>query len=281
MNKIYIKIALALLSVAGYMQNIAFASEYTTTTTSSNEEDKQQVSIDHEEAIEAKGIMADALALAKLHAKCPNNYKIYHKEDEEAIIYFKKLSRVDIGKLELTIHNPDSYDDIVNMLWDPNGPKNYDDLFDKGSIFRTYNENLVIVQQHYDGSSGTLDLHCHALASKFQLSEDETAIVFAPSDMSGPGSDSYQTYENTIVESASMSESDIYSEENIKYGKLSQIFVNLVAFFIKKEADCVKITHISSIEHGVPLYVPYDFLELLTIKKMINVINLRDIFKKK
>ncbi|CAD2095772.1 fam-a protein [Plasmodium vinckei] len=281
MNKVYIKIALALLSVAGYMQNIAFASDHAAATTSSNVKDKQQVSIDHEEAIEAKGLMADALALAKMHAKCPKNYRMYHKEDEEAIIYFKKLSNVDIGKLELTIHNPDSYDDIVNMLWDPNGPKNYDDMFDKGSIFRTYNENLVIVQQHYDGPSGTWDLHCHALASKFQLSEDETAIVFAPSDMSGPGSDSYQAYENPIIESASISTPDIYSEESIIGGKLSQIFVNLVAFFIKKEADCVKITHISSIEHGVPLYVPYDILESIIIKKMINVINLRDIFKKK
>ncbi|SCL92284.1 fam-a protein [Plasmodium chabaudi adami] len=281
MNTRYIKIALALLSLAGYMQNIAFASEYAPATISSNEEDKQQLAtnteevkeqsdstseeikeelasileevkqqapITPEEVKEAEDVMDEALDLAKKHVKHTKNYNIYHKEDDEAILYFKRVNFIDIGKLELTIHNPDSYDGIVNMLWDPNGPKNYDNLFDTGSFFRTYNENLAIIQQHYNGPDGKWNLYCHALAKKFQLSEDETAIVFASSDMSGPGN-TYERYENPIVEGASIFKPDIYSEKYIINGKLSQIFVNLMAFFIKKEADCVKITHISSVSN--------------------------------
>ncbi|SCL83059.1 fam-a protein [Plasmodium chabaudi chabaudi] len=367
MNTRYIKIALALLSLAEYMQNIAFASEYAPATISSNEEDKQQLAtnteevkeqldstpeevkeqldstseevkeelsptleevkeqlasileevneqldsvleevkeqepispeevkeqapitpeevkeqapITPEEAKEAEDVMDEALDLAKKHVKHTKNYKIYHKEDDEAILYFKRVNFIDIGKLELTIHNPDSYDGIVNMLWDPNGPKNYDHLFDTGSFFRTYNENLAIIQQHYNGPDGKWNLYCYALAKKFQLSEDETAIVFASSDMSGPGN-TYERYENPIVEGASIFKPDIYSEKYIINGNLSQIFVNLMAFFIKKEADCVKITHISSIDYDAPLYVPQDLLKLLTSQKMVNVIKLREIFKK-
>ncbi|CAD2092902.1 fam-a protein [Plasmodium vinckei lentum] len=277
MNKLYIKIALALLSVTGYMQNIAFASEHAPATISSNEEVKQ-VSIDPEEAKEAENIMTEALAIAQKHAEHTKNYKLYYDKNGAAL-HFKRVNDIAIGKLEFTIPNPDGYADIVNMLWDPNGAKNYDDLFDKGGFYRTYNENLVIVKHHYIGPDNAWNTYCHALAGKFQLSEDETAIVLTSSDMNPDDDGSYEKYENPIVESANKFNYKFNSEKYIRNGELSQMFINIMAFFIKKEANCVKITHISSVDHDLPIYFLQDVHKLFSFKKMINVVNLRDIFK--
>ncbi|SCL92999.1 fam-a protein [Plasmodium chabaudi adami] len=243
---------------------------------------KKQISIDPEEAKEAADVMAEALALAQKHAKHTKNYKLYYMKDEEAILHFKTVNYIDIGKLVFTIPNPDSYDGIVNMLWDPNGIKNYDNLFDKGKFYRTYNENLVILQQRYRNPNKRRVTYCHALASKFQLSEDETAIVFASSDINGPDDDGddYGKYENPIVESANTFNPKFNSEQYIENEKLSQMYINLKAFFIKKENDYVKITHISSIDHDASIYATPDLLKWLTSQKMINAIKLRGIFKK-
>ncbi|SCL83547.1 hypothetical protein PBNK65NY_000499200, partial [Plasmodium berghei] len=152
MNKIYIKISLALLSVTGYMQNMAFASDSTPSPNSPNEtskeildndseDDIQQSSsnpkeVEHllyddpEEAIKAADVISESLAHIHKQIGNINDYKLYSKQDG-AILYFKKFKDTEIGKLELTIPNPDSYDDIVNMLWDPNGAKNFDNSFIK------------------------------------------------------------------------------------------------------------------------------------------------------
>ncbi|CAD2112495.1 fam-a protein [Plasmodium vinckei] len=278
MNKVYIKVALALLSVTGYMQNIAFASEHAPTIISSNVEDKQQVSIDPEEAKEAENVMAEALALAQKHAEYTQNYKLYYNQNG-VTLHLKNFNDTEIGRFEFTIPNPDSYADIVNMLWDPNGPKNYDDLFDKGSFYRIYNEKLAIVQQYYIGPEDTWNTYCQALAGKFQLSEDETAIVLTSSNMNPDGDTSYEKYINPIVESANKFNPKFNSEIYTRNRALPQMYINLMAFFIKKEADYVKITHIGSFDHDL-MYFLKDIHRLLTSKKIVDAINLRDIFKK-
>ncbi|VEV54915.1 fam-a protein [Plasmodium vinckei vinckei] len=253
MNKVYIKIALALLKV------------------------KQQVSIDPEEAKEAENIMIEALALAQKHAEDTEDYQSYNQNG--TTLHFKNFNDIEIGKFEFTIPNPDSYADIVNMLWDPNGAKNYGDLFDKGSFYRTYNENLAIIQQYYIGLDETWNTYCYALASKFQLSEDETAIVLTSSDMNPDDDASYEKYKNPIVESANKFNPKFNSEKYTRNEKLFQFYINLMAFFIKKESDYVKITHIGSLDHDHIFFLK-DIHRLVTSKKMVDVINLREIFKK-
>ncbi|EUD71839.1 hypothetical protein YYG_03256 [Plasmodium vinckei petteri] len=383
MNKGYIKIVLALLCVAGYMQNVVFASEYDPSTNFSNEEskqlltadpeevqqqlfidpeeiqkqlsinpeeiqqqlsteseedkqhesteseedkqqvsieseenkqqestesesteseenkqqesieseeDKQQVSIESEEnkqqeslklkeANQAENIMAKALALAQEHAKHTKDYKLYSNKNG-ATLHFKRVNNVDIGKLEVTIPNPDSYTDIVNMLWYPNGAKSYNHLFDKGYLPKIYNPNLVIVQQRYRNPNKTWKTYCHALASKSQLSEDETAIVLTSSHMNDHDSKNTKIYLNPIVKSANTFNPEIDSEEDIRNGQLSKTYINLLAFIIKKEADCVKITHVSSVDHNVPFRIPQELLRGVTAATMSNITKLRDIFKK-
>ncbi|ETB59998.1 hypothetical protein YYC_02391 [Plasmodium yoelii 17X] len=277
MNKIYIKIALALLSVAGYMQNIAFASEYAPSVNSSTEV-KEYIFIEPDEAEQAEYIMDEALDLVQQHAKHTDDYELYYKEDEGAIIYFKSVNGTEIGKLELTIPNPDSYSDIVNMLWDPNGAKNFDNSFVNGKFSRIYNKNLVIRQQRYEGLVKLWHVYYYALASKYELSEDTTVIVLASSNVNDGDNRTFETYVNPIVKSARSFNPEVHSEEDIKIGRLYKTYINLVGFIIKKEDDCVKITNISSIDHCLLPDTPEKAIRKLTAKRMLNMINLRDIF---
>ncbi|KEG04701.1 fam-a protein [Plasmodium vinckei vinckei] len=279
MNKGYIKIALALLSVAGFMQNIAFADD----SGSSPPKHKENVPLppSPEEAKQAADVMAEALAIAQKHAQKSEDYKLYSKEDDGAILYFKKINETEIGKLDLIIPNADSYADIVNMIWDPNGAKNFDSTFIEGNLPQVYNENLVIIQQRYKSAIGSWQRYYHALANKVELSKDETAILLASSDMNDHDGHCTRKYINPIVESANSFKPDINSQEDIRKGELSKMYVNLVAFFIKKGEDNVKITYISSIDPNVPWYVPGAVIKKALVKKFINMIQLRDIFKKK
>ncbi|CAD2100871.1 fam-a protein [Plasmodium vinckei lentum] len=168
MNKGYIKIILALLSVACYMQNIVFASECAPNTKSSNNESKQQLYIDHKEAKQAANVMAEALSVAKKLAIHTNDYKLYSKKDGAAL-YFKRVNNTDIAKLELTIPNPNNYDSIISMLMDPSAPKNFYNARVEGEISRIYDPNLVIIKQHYKNNSGPCQRYCHLLAKKTEV----------------------------------------------------------------------------------------------------------------
>ncbi|SCM08137.1 fam-a protein [Plasmodium chabaudi chabaudi] len=279
MNKGYIKIALALLSVASYMQNIAFARDIIPNDNFPNK-DNVPLPADPKEAKQAADVMADALAIAQKHAQHSEDYKLYSKEDDGAILYFKTVNNTEIGKLDLIIPNPDSYDDVVSMIWDPNGAKNFDDTFIEGNIPQVYNENLVIIQQRYKSAIGSWQRYYHAIANKVELSKDETAILLVSSDMNDHDGYCDRKYVNPIVESANSFKPDINSQEDIRKGHLSKMYVNLVAFFIKKEADSVKLTYVSSIDPNVPWYVPGVAVKKALVKKFINMIKLREIFKK-
>lgn len=54
-------------------------------------------------------------------------------------------------------------------------------------------------------------------------------------------------YINPIVESANSFKPDVNSEEDIRNGELYKMYVNIAAFFFKKEADYVKVTYLSSV----------------------------------
>ncbi|CAD2100782.1 fam-a protein [Plasmodium vinckei brucechwatti] len=279
MNKGYIKIALALLSVASYMQNIAFARN-TISTTKPPSKENVPLPASPEEAKQAADVMAEALAIAQKHAQNSEDYKLYSKEDEGAILYFKKINETEIGKLDLIIQNPDSYADVVSMIWDPNGAKNFDNTFIEGSVPQVYNENLVIIQQRYKSAIGSWQRYYHALANKVELSKDETAILLVSSDMNDHDGYCDKKYVNPIVKSANSFKPDINSQEDIRKGGLSKMYVNLVAFFIKKEEDSVKVTYISSVDPNVPWYVPGVAIKKALVKKFVNMIKLREIFKK-
>ncbi|CAD2111638.1 fam-a protein [Plasmodium vinckei] len=279
MNIGYIKIVLTLLSVAGFMQNIAFASESESITNSSNEENMDDFPISPKEAKQAVNVMAEALYLAREYAKLTKDYKL-HSKKYGATLHFKKVNDTDVGRLEFKIHNSDNYADIVNTLWDINSAKNFDDEFIGGTLSRIYDQNLVIVQQRYKSHLKSWQRYYHALANKVESSEDETVILLVSSDMNDHYGDPIHKYVNPIVESANSFKPDINSQEDIREGNIFKMFVNLVAFFIKKETGCVKVTYISSIDLNFHPRSPYDFVKKVKAKNILKFINLKDIFKK-
>ncbi|SCL86563.1 fam-a protein [Plasmodium chabaudi adami] len=291
MNKGYIKVVLALLSITGYMQNIAFASDSATTTNSSNEEAEQilyndpeevqhLICDDPEEARQAEALMADVLDIAQEHANDVDNYSLYYKIDKGAILYSKYIDGVEVGKLELIVPNPDSYDDMINLIWDPNSGRNFNDSFVGGSVSKIYNQNLVIVQQRYTNYTGSGYRYFYALAKKVKLSEDETAILLVSSDMNDHDGRNNSEYINPIVESANSFKPDVNSEEDIRNGELYKMYINIAAFFFKKEADYVKVTYLSSLDANIICIIPHYFVKRAKFNRMLNIAKLRDIFKK-
>ncbi|CAD2109125.1 hypothetical protein YYG_01624 [Plasmodium vinckei petteri] len=291
MNKGYIKVVLALLSVTGYMQNIAFASDSAPSANSSNEEAEQVVyenpeeieqllCNDPEEAKQAEALMADVLDIAQKHVEHTDDYSLYYKIDKGAILYSKYIGDAEVGKLELIVPNPDSYDDMINLIWNPNSGKNFNDSFVEGFVSKIYNPNLVVVQQRYINYTGSGYRYFHALANKVKLSEDETAILLTSSDMNDHDGRNNSEYVNPIVESANSFKPDINSGEDIRNGELYKMYVNLAAFFFKKEADCVKVTYLSSLDANIICIIPNYFVKRAKFNRMLNIAKLRDIFKK-
>ncbi|KEG00220.1 hypothetical protein YYE_04928 [Plasmodium vinckei vinckei] len=266
MNKGYIKVVLALLSVAVYISNEEKVHQKSPTDA---EEHEQVLDIDPEETKQAENIMTEALAHIQYHAENTDDYYLYSKEDEGAIIHFKKFNGTDIGKLELIIPNPDCYDDVVNMLWDLNGAKNFDDTFIKG-----------IIQQRHKTFFRKWDGYYHALAGKAQLSEDTTAIILVSSNMNDHDHKNNKDYINPIVESANSFKPDIDSEEDIRNGKLSKTYINLVGFIIKQETDCIKITYLISIDTNTYFFIPSSIIRNGMYYKILDIVKLRNIFEK-
>ncbi|SCM08133.1 fam-a protein [Plasmodium chabaudi chabaudi] len=269
------------------MQSITLAFGSISNINSSNKKVKQQLSINTKESKQAEDVMTEALVFAYKYVQNTKDYKLYLKDDEGAALYFKRVNNTDFAKLELIIPNPDSYDGIINMLWNPNGEKNFDSSFIKGSFSRIYNKNLVIVQRRYKNSLGSGQIYYHALANKVEASKDKTIIVLTSSDMNDHDGATFKKYAypiveyvNPIVEYVNSFTPHIDSEDDIRNGHISKMYVNLVAFFIKKEVDSVKVTYISSIDYNASSYVSQYAVKNTTIKKILNIIKLRDIFKK-
>ncbi|SCM08129.1 fam-a protein [Plasmodium chabaudi chabaudi] len=280
MNKGYIKIALALLSVTYYMQNVAFAFSFFSSTTKPifDAESVNKFPIHPREAKHAIDVVTEALYHARIHAKHTDDYEPYSIDGEEPILYFKRVNDTDIGKLEFTIPNADNYDDVVNMIWDLNGQKKFNNLFIRGTLSRIYDPNLLILQHRYKSPFIDWNVYYYALANKVELSNDETAILLISSDMNDQYGEPFIKYFNPIVESAKTFKPDVNSEKDIRTGRAFKVFVNLAAFFIKKEADGVKVTHISSLEFNFSPRYPNDMVRKVIAKRIVKVANLKDAF---
>ncbi|SCL91544.1 fam-a protein [Plasmodium chabaudi adami] len=289
MNKGYIKIALALLSVAGYMQNIAFASEQDPSANSSNgastqvlsanpEETEQHMHSEYQEAEHAAAIMADALNIAKELAIRTDNHSVYDTVDG-VTLYVQEVNDVEVGLLEFTIPNPNCYDNVIDLIWDPKGAAYIDEKFIDGYIPHAYNENLVIINQRYESMVKKWNRYFHALANKVEISENETAIIMASSNMNDhDGYYTNSTYENPILESINGFYPDVDSHEDIRNGKLYKMYINLMAFFIEKVPNGIKVTHVSSVDANVP-WIFSKLARSTKATKMFNFVKLREMFQ--
>ncbi|CAD2096413.1 fam-a protein [Plasmodium vinckei brucechwatti] len=260
MNNFYIHVALFLLSIFVYVNNIILVAEYapikdTTpkatrpylTTEEIYEKNKHLLCTDPEETKEAEELMNEAINHLKYHAIHTHDYDMcVALTNHDLALLRKKLEDNNyIENINIIIYDTDQYDEIINEIWDPNhvNPFNNGDV----KIARVYNPNLVMIQQRYKKGFMARQKYFYALAKKAEISENTTVIVMTSANIN----DHYPSnkeYKNTLIEKANLFTTDIDSEEDIRKGKLKKVFVSISGYIIEKFRKCVEVTYIEAID---------------------------------
>ncbi|CAD2083946.1 fam-a protein [Plasmodium vinckei brucechwatti] len=259
MNKFYIQIALFLLSIFAYANNEAFAAE-----PALGEDAKPQLRSRYatpEEVYEKNKhllcqctirepmikIMDKAVKQLEYYATTTDGYEPYVQNHGDGISYYiKKIDdQTNILKVHLNIYAANQYNDIINRLWDPNGPN----IFNKGDvkIFRVYNPNLVWVQQRFKKKLGRPQKFFNALVGKSEISEGKTIIAMTSSNTTDEN-DSNISHKNPILKNTYSFSAYIYPKDHILNEKYKKLYVNLAGYLIEKKGDDLEITYIESIE---------------------------------
>ncbi|CDU16869.1 fam-a protein [Plasmodium yoelii] len=252
MNKGYIKIALAFLSLAGYIQNIAFATEHAADVASETNPAPQKILSEEFgdlacEDINEIDVAIDhanesSILLLKLSETGTDDYSTYSKENESKNIYFKKIGNMDIGRFHLTIPSASKYSDVVENIWDFNHTKKYDYKFIKGNLARVYSKYLIIFEKlNIDPNYSPL-IKKYVLAAKVIHSNDTTVIVCPSRPLNYLGKFDDEPNMKEILENTQPIQTDIDAEE-----ALIKLGTNIAGFVIKKRDDNVQVTYINAI----------------------------------
>ncbi|SCM16958.1 hypothetical protein PBSP11RLL_000017300 [Plasmodium berghei] len=151
-----------------------------------------------EEITKASELMDEVVTLLWHNSTNIDDYKLYHSE-KNAILYFTKDVNPNVGKLSIRIRDSNKCNDVVTLLYNPNGPKYFD-------------ENFI---------------------STKKITQNETIIAYVPVNINDHNDPNMKNYQNTILENANSLKIDIYSEEDIRRGELKKWF-NLFGYIIKK-----------------------------------------------
>ncbi|CAD2096756.1 hypothetical protein YYG_04969 [Plasmodium vinckei petteri] len=261
MNKFYTQIALFLLTIFAYANNKALAAEIapeedatpkTTdrclTSEEIYEENKHLLCTDPEEIKHVTKLMSEALSHLKYHAVNKKGYKPFGNNPFTKTYYFKKTQKdhTHVDKIQFTTRGSDKYTELIEKLWDPNHGKSFNTYSVKRKIIRVYNPNLVLIQQRYKSSIVGSEKYFYALAAKFDVSKDTTAIVMTTPDINDHNP-SGKKFKNKIIENANLFKTDVDSEDDIREGKLNKTFVNVAGYIIQKKDKCVDTTFVGSI----------------------------------
>ncbi|WBY54596.1 fam-a protein [Plasmodium yoelii yoelii] len=206
MNKFYIQIVLFLLSTSLYMNNKTLAIE------PAPGEDVTPESTYH------------YLTPEEIYEKTSTYYvpiqkKLYKQVNSMPFYNKKHQSYINIEKIHFKVDDPDDYNEVINMLWDPDYAIFFNTDFVKTT--RVYNPNLVMIQQRYKKKFGRRQRYFYALATKVEISENKTIVVMTSANINDHNP-SNKKYKNEIVKSANLFKTDIDSEEDIRKGKLKK-----------------------------------------------------------
>ncbi|VTZ78168.1 fam-a protein [Plasmodium yoelii] len=260
MNKFYIQIVLFLLSISIYMNNKTLATEddpgedaisestyHYLTPEEIYEKNKHLLCTNSEEIIQAGEVMNEAVELLKYHAISMDGYEFFNKNPNSSMPFYNKKHQdyINIEKIHFKVDDPDDYNEVINMLWDPDYAIFFNTDFVK--ITRVYNPNLVMIQQRYKKKFGRRQRYFYALATKVEISENKTIVVMSSANINDHNP-SNKEYKNEIVTSANLFKTDIDSEEDIRKGKLKKTFANLIGYLIEKRDRYIHIIYVGSIE---------------------------------
>ncbi|CAD2112558.1 fam-a protein [Plasmodium vinckei] len=137
MNKLYIQIALFLLSIFAYANNETLATEPVP----------------------------------------EENTKIKLKNLYSTTFSRKKHEDTIVQRINFKYYHPNKYNEMINMLWDPALANHFNNGSVKRKIVRVYNPNLVMIQQRYKRWYENREKYFYALAAKIEISKDKTIIV--------------------------------------------------------------------------------------------------------
>ncbi|ETB60745.1 hypothetical protein YYC_02354 [Plasmodium yoelii 17X] len=256
MNKGYIKITLALLSLAGYTQNVAFASEHDADVTIKTSPARQKtifeefpnlVCEDIDEALLAIDHIIEASELLiKLSKTGIDDYSSYSTENGDKTIYSKKIGNIDIGRLHLTIPSTSNYSNLLKKLWDFNDNKKPDEKFINGNLVRVYCKYLILLEKLNIDPNYTPLTKKYALAAKVKHSNDTAVIVYSSRPLNYLGKFDDEPNMKEILENTQSIETDVDPEE-----ALTKFGTNIAGFVIKKgDKDQVDVTYINAIYDG-------------------------------
>ncbi|KEG00596.1 fam-a protein [Plasmodium vinckei vinckei] len=213
----------------------------------SNKSDEEPTSLlceDHEEIEKAKKNVNEAVILLQKLAASTNGYTIDIQQNPDAIKYSKKFGNIDIGKLNVKIPFTDNYNDIINMLWNPNGIQKFDGSLIHRKVVRVYNPNLIIMEQSRISRTQSSPQKRYALAARVKVSDDATVILCPSTTMNHLNDSDEEINMKEMLNNAKPIETDIDAEE-----ALMKLGNNISGFIIKKDddEDEVDVTYINSI----------------------------------
>ncbi|VTZ71896.1 fam-a protein [Plasmodium yoelii] len=153
-----------------------------------------------------------------------------------------------IKKCEYTVDDPNKYNELVNMFWDPDSSDYLYAGSVKRKIVRVYSPNLVMIQQRSKSQLLRRQKYFYALAANFKISENKTIIVMASANINDHNRKNVKLFRNTIIENPNSFKADIDSEDDIRNGRLQKMFVNLNGYIVEKKNGRVYITYINSVD---------------------------------
>ncbi|SCM21943.1 fam-a protein [Plasmodium chabaudi adami] len=290
MNKRSINIFCVFLSVIGHMNNKVFASEYDpdnapSTSGNSNlgvraEQIKRPLCTNPEETKNAVELMNDAIKELQHHATSAEDYSLLHKHDDGSVEYFKKHGNADIHKFIHKIPDADTYDSVINILFNYDCTQKIGKSIVKEKVVREYTPSLVMVQQRYTNKDLSFQGYYYAISKKDHISNDTTVIALASANINDHNKADQKNYKNDILERANSFTAEVDSEEDIRKGKLKKMFVNLSGCLIIKKHNHIDITHISSMNRNA-FPGPNARVKKSIAKKLETYINLRYLFSRK
>ncbi|CAD2097751.1 fam-a protein [Plasmodium vinckei brucechwatti] len=297
MNKMYMKTFFSLLTLFTYMSNNALGGELISSEVilanaikrdcvydqnEIYEQNKHLLSSDPEEERQANDVMKEALDKFYSYAMNGIDYKLYAKYNKDTSLHFHKhTTNPIVGKLDIKIRHPHMYDEIVNILWDPNGEKKYNPDFNGGKVIRAYNPDLLLIQQRYGNGYMGRQNYFYALAAKYEPHENTTIIVMASVNVNDHNKKDKKKCENAIVNSANSFKVDIDSEKDIKNGKLNKMTVHLSGYAMTKYEETIDMMYIESISGDSPSELPNWYKLSNKSERLASLIDLRDYINRK
>ncbi|CAD2107793.1 fam-a protein [Plasmodium vinckei petteri] len=262
MNKFYIQIFFFLLSVSVYLNNKTLATEpgpgiatkikskkKYSTSEEIYEKNKDLLCTNPNEITNAVKLMNEAVINLAYHATSKDDYGL----SKWSLHYNRSFSKKKlegntvVQRIHFQFDDPNNYNEIINLLWDPALANNFNNGSVKRKIVRVYNPNLVIIRQRYKSSSGGPQKYFYALAARVDISEEKTIIVMTSANIND-GYSSEKEYKNTIIESANLFKIDIDSNIFIRKGIWKKTFLNIAGYLIEKREWYTDITYLESID---------------------------------